>query len=185
MALSQTQLDRWIAEHGPYLYHGTYDELVDQILREGLKPGWSADVPSTHVFLGEKVADTWASIRGAKCNAGQIKVDLRLLDPANIDADPDIYLEDWMLIEDGCFGLAADGQIVAREDVDRLLGEEPAQWAAIDLYYLAKPSSPEDTLRSLKQGTCSYRGVVPTKALELSPTHARVLTIKEDDGLAI
>ena len=176
MALNQDMLDAWIKEHGPYLYHGTYDEIVPQILKEGLKPGWSADMPATHVFLGDEgIASVWADIRGSQCEESQIRVDLRLLDPAFIDVDPDIYFEDWMLIEDGCIGLCADGQIAKDEDIDGITAGEPDHWEALDLHYLAEPSSTEDTLRSLSQGTCAYRGRVPAEALSPSPAYEAAL----------
>lgn len=173
MALDQDTLNQLIAEHGPYLYHGTVEHCVPLILEQGLEPGWSGEERTTHVFLGDKgAAAVWAHLRGAG-ELPQIRVDLRELDPAMIDVDPDFWIghaQDtgnpyWII--DGYLALDEQGQPL-REPEDMFA--EPPAWAGADLYFLAEPSPAADTLQSFTDTGCvAYRGQVPARAVSLNP----------------
>lgn len=118
MPISASELEEWIREHGPHLYHSTRDSRSRQaILREGIRPPrqcegsrCNADEPylrprPAHVYLGslEVLRSTEAG-----CDLGSdrlLAVDLRLLDPQMLNPDEDgvaarrsgIRAEDWGL----------------------------------------------------------------------------------------
>jgi hypothetical protein len=177
MALSASDIEQLIAEHGPYLYHGTVEHCVPLILEQGLEPGWSADERTTHVFLGgEGAASTWAQLRGAG-EIPQIRVDLRELEPALIDVDPDFWIgvADHAgapyLIEDGYLALDDDGTPLRSADSDRFPAGPP-RWSAADLYFLAAPSPADQTIASFDETGCvAYRGQVPAHAVSLNPAY--------------
>jgi hypothetical protein len=178
MALDHSTLAQLIAEHGPYLYHGTVEHCVPLILEQGLEPGWSGEERTTHVFLGDKdAAATWAHLRGAG-ELAQIRVDLRELDPQFIDVDPDFWIGEQVnagdpyMIEDGYLALDEQGTPLRPEANGRLPDGQP-QWVAADIYFLSSPSPAEDTLRSFVETGCvAYRGQVPASAVTVNPEWA-------------
>ena len=101
--MEQTDLDRWISEHGPLLYHVTAKESsVKKICSRGLipwnqGPGGALEDPWTprvdHVYLGTLEALA-AGCKGHMENypaAGLFSVDLRNLNLENINPDEDAF----------------------------------------------------------------------------------------------
>ena len=92
--LTREQIDDYVAERGPYLYHRTRVENLPAMAREGIRP-WSDGLSSVyqdsvleprrdHTYIGSS-----AYVCQAKLFGIMVRIDLRLLDPTAIDADED------------------------------------------------------------------------------------------------
>ena len=185
MAMDPDFLQSWIAEHGPYMYHGAHsrdgldaETIAAKIQREGLQPNQRPaptpeDYPeplpheiangfydynddNRHGELADILEKHWLHPRqnhvfmttSPETAYGKplFRVDLRKLDPRNLNAD-----DDWLREND------AHSEPLSIPP--KTLGEEAHErdWG----------SNPEDTHESLQSwGVLGHRGPIPPHALE-------------------
>lgn len=148
MALNPATMEKWIARYGPYLWHETKPEFLDDILREGLVPGknmhagWGGSRPD-RVYL-------WSQRPRSGSHQVALRVDMRQLDAAKFGADDDSY---YMLpgVSDEQSALLADGPISGWGD---FVDDHP------------DGDGEDHTSDSLHgHGAVSYAGVIPPSAL--------------------
>jgi hypothetical protein len=172
MALRPDQINQYIEENGPYLYHGmphqnewmdepefpTLDDRIQSVMQDGLHPDWNMSqyyhIPSIYLSNDWAMAHGFASL--GRGNGGAIfRVDLRKLDPKLIEAD------EWSTPEANL----PEGVVPYHGDT---WGRDPA-----NAQYVADPGTTEKALRGeFNQqhpgtGAVAYRGHIPPNALEL------------------
>jgi len=92
--LTREQIDAYVAERGPYLYHLTRAENLPAIAKDGIRP-WSDGLSSGYKdsVLEPRRDHTYIGSSAYVCQAGfkgiMLRIDLRLLDPATLDVDED------------------------------------------------------------------------------------------------
>jgi hypothetical protein len=148
----------WLAEYmeknGPYLYHGTNLDAIPEILNVGLHPhdtwgigsrytGWPTPRPR-HVYLANH---SYAASYGKK-GTNLLRVDLRKLDPANLNPDEDHFDADEIPIG------------------EKTLGD----WAE----KIGLGNNPMDTHFSLDRGSVAHRGYIPPHAIDEAPADAHM-----------
>lgn len=166
--LTREQLDRWIAENGPYLGHEVAREtMIPFVLRDGLLPrtltgqNRNGSNPRLHSREGHVYLGTGPFLT-ANYMAPTFLVDLRKLDPGRIDIDEDRVFE---YLNQAARDLpGAELLAQARPGKQDLIsgGDWADRWSAIC-------DQPEWVLYGLDMGSCAYRGRVPTRALKLNP----------------
>jgi hypothetical protein len=147
-AVDPKWLSRWIKERGPYVYHGSNEDYDEAIARHGLlpwnhlpdyKPGPSevgiGQPRPDHIYMTTSAPDPYDYSR-------IYKVDLRKLDPHNLNPD-----EDWY----------ADSYDAPR--VDSTSGQRAEE--------LRLGDDPTHTQGSMEWGKLAHRGPIPLQAISI------------------
>lgn len=142
-------LDQWMAQHGPYAYHGSDEDFDAEIARNGLMP-WN-QIPNYKPGIGQE-----GELGQPRPNhiymsttpphpedySRIYKVDLRMLDPENINPDEDWYAD--------APGAPPINSYTGQGAEDLGLGDDPAH-----------------THTSMEWGKFSHRGSIPPEAISI------------------
>lgn len=147
-AVDPKWLSQWIKERGPYVYHGSDEDYDEAIARHGLlpwnhlpdyKPGPSevgiGQPRPDHIYMTTEAPDPYDYSR-------IYKIDLRKLDPRNLNPD-----EDWY----------ADSYDAPR--VDATTGQRAEE--------LRLGDDPTHTQGSMEWGKLAHRGPIPLQAISI------------------
>jgi hypothetical protein len=157
-----------------YLFHVTPAENVEAIHREGLRPGSEIGKSTRDDFFKTRPGHVYL-IRQSDLLIVEVgpeprlfRVDLTLLDPALVDPDEDMVSER--------FADAIPGEAPNRL-CDEHGSERSGQEGVLAAWAESTPDfdSPELAARSLEEGRISYRGTIPSEALELIDTPSTTL----------
>lgn len=154
MGLRPDQVERWVAEHGPWLHHACGEERVARILEAGIEPTPDPRPRAQRPFLSPRRDCAYVGTADYLGDGCPIRVDLRRLDPEAIVVD-----EDQVALHPGDFAAA----VPLPDDPPADGGVPPTLGRWVDDLDL---DDPENVWRSLCHGSVAVRGGVPRAAVE-------------------
>lgn len=183
-------LQNWMNQHGPYLFHGTTVRAAPDILKDGLyphdDPRWGSSQSEHHNDFfyprpGHVYMGTQKYIHDNGYNAGRVgrpkttlKIDLRKLDPRNLNPDEDHFLPYNRLESHPVVQNIMEHDPPPSQDEyeagnwqgleDDLGGENLGSWA--DRAQLG--IDPEESHYSMGMGSIAHLGHIPPSAIFLA-----------------
>jgi hypothetical protein len=174
--LARDDLDRFVRERGPRLFHASRAAAAEPILHSGLMPGSEIGVCNKagfhktrrgHVYLCEReTAETTVEVMAPRA---LFSIDLRFLEPERINPDEDMVFFSWLHPNDTWsgephwidvmppFNLSEDQPFIEGPNGEGTL----AYWAETTLGF----DSEEITRKSLWRGRIAYQGTISPAAL--------------------
>ena len=170
-AAFRTHIEAW-----PHLFHVTSAAFIDDIRRNGLKPGSDLGRSTRndffqsrrgHVYLADRMTTAVVEVPGERVT---LRVELVRLDPALVNSDEDLVQDSFS---------RPGGPWVSEPPPKRQMEdgrEAPGQVGALARWAETTPEfdAPEVAAKSLAAGRIAYRGTVPPEALSVDEQPSEV-----------